>query len=108
MVTDHEALKYALNMKDPHGRIARCMSLFAEFEFEIQYRPGAKNGNANFLSRSVEQDSVLVTSMGLEEDLNAIAEYLSSGKLVGDNPSFRRAVNLKANSYPVHEGSSHV
>ena len=35
LYTDHEALKHVLNMKDPHGRIARWLSLLTEFDFEI-------------------------------------------------------------------------
>ncbi len=31
LYTDHQALKYVFNMKDPHGRIARWFTLLAEY-----------------------------------------------------------------------------
>lgn len=64
LFTDNEALNYTLNTKDLHGRTARWISLFAKFGFEIQYRPGEKNGNAGYLSRPVEKDAAMVMSMG--------------------------------------------
>ena len=43
LYTDHQALKYVFNMKDPHGRIARWFTLLAEYDFEIFYRAGRDN-----------------------------------------------------------------
>ena len=42
LYTDDQALKCVINLRDHNGRIARWMSLFAEFNFEIVYYPGDK------------------------------------------------------------------
>ena len=103
LFTDHEALKYALNMKDPHGRIARWMSLFAEFDFDIQYKPGEKNGNADYLSRPLEEPSLLVIATGMDDELSGVMEYLTTGNVSGNSPSYRRAVKIKAKNFLVHK-----
>ncbi len=60
LFTDHEALKYVINRKDPHGRIARLMSTFAEYDFDIAYRPGSKNANADYLSRPTDAEDIIL------------------------------------------------
>ena len=57
LFTDHEALKYVINNRDPHGRIARWISIFSEYDFEVVYRPGPRNANADYLSRPAQIDS---------------------------------------------------
>lgn len=105
LYTDHQALKYVINLRDPHGRIARWMSLFAEFDFEVVYRPGKKNANADYLSRPVEEHEVtMVMDIGIEEDLAAVQTYLSTGVVFGETHGERRATKMKAKKYLVHEG----
>ena len=49
--TDHNALKWLMSGKKPTGKLARWSLLIQEFDFEILYRPGRVNGNADALSR---------------------------------------------------------
>ena len=49
--TDHEGLKYIRSMEPPAGMIGRWMEVLANYDFEVQYRPGPKHGNADGLSR---------------------------------------------------------
>lgn len=78
LYTEHQALKYGINLRDSHGR----MSLFAEFDFEIVYRPGDKNTNTEYLSRLVEDEKVLLErDIGLGQDLEKVYSYLSTGKV---------------------------
>ncbi|KII73811.1 Transposon Ty3-I Gag-Pol polyprotein [Thelohanellus kitauei] len=50
---DHEPLKWLLNNKIRDGRIGRWIVQTQEFNFEIHYRKGKENGNADALSRIV-------------------------------------------------------
>ena len=49
--TDHGALRWLTNFKDPQGQLARWLEVLGTYHFEIQHRPGLKHGNADALSR---------------------------------------------------------
>lgn len=49
--TDHQALKWLFSLKEPKNRIARWIEILSAFDFEIEYRPGKKHGNADAMSR---------------------------------------------------------
>mgnify|MGYP000034807019 CR=1 FL=1 len=49
--TDHAALRWLLNFKDPEGQLARWLQVVSEYDVTIQHRPGRKHGNADGLSR---------------------------------------------------------
>jgi hypothetical protein len=50
-ITDHQALVWLSKLKEPAARLARWLIALREYEFDIEYRNGAKNGNADALSR---------------------------------------------------------
>ena len=49
--TDHSALKWLMETRDLTGRLARWSLKLQEYTFEVRYRPGASNANADALSR---------------------------------------------------------
>ena len=49
--TDHHALRWLLNFKEPEGQVARWMEELAAYNLEIEHRPGRRHGNADGLSR---------------------------------------------------------
>ena len=49
--TDHAALKWLLNFKNPEGQTARWLEHLQQYNFTIEHRQGEKHGNANALSR---------------------------------------------------------
>ena len=51
IVTDHRALQWLHNFKDPDGLTARWLEKLAAFDYEVQHRPGKSIGHANGLSR---------------------------------------------------------
>lgn len=51
VVTDHQALNWLFNIKDPGSRLTRWRLKLAEYEYEIHFKPGASNTNADALSR---------------------------------------------------------
>ena len=51
IVTDHRALQWLHDFKDPDGLTARWLEKLAAFHYEVQHRPGQGIGHANGLSR---------------------------------------------------------
>ena len=49
--TDHGALRWLTNFKDPQGQVARWLEVLGTYHFEIEHRPGLRHGNADALSR---------------------------------------------------------
>src|SRR5882724_2399410 len=55
VITDHKALTWLTNLKDPKGRLARWVFRLTGFNFEIKYRPGSLNYVPDMLSRNPVQ-----------------------------------------------------
>jgi RNase H-like domain found in reverse transcriptase len=57
--TDHNSLRWVLNLADAQGRLSRWRLRLLEFDFEVQYAPGKENHVADTLSRLRPSDSFL-------------------------------------------------
>ena len=60
IATDHRPLTWLFNVKDPGLRLVRWRLFLEEYEYEIIYKPGKMNTNADALSRiriNSEEDS---------------------------------------------------
>ena len=49
--TDHSALKYLFNFKDPQGQMARWLQVLDNNTFDIKHRAGREHGNVEAMSR---------------------------------------------------------
>ncbi|MCG8622472.1 MAG: DDE-type integrase/transposase/recombinase [Proteobacteria bacterium] len=49
--TDHSALRWLFNFREPEGQIARWIQKLQEYTFSIQHRAGPTHNNADSLSR---------------------------------------------------------
>ncbi|XP_069122377.1 uncharacterized protein [Argopecten irradians] len=49
--TDHSALRWLLETKNPEGQVARWIQVISSQDIEIRHRPGKQHANADALSR---------------------------------------------------------
>lgn len=49
--TDHKPLTWLFSIKEPNSKLVRWRLKLSEFDYEIRYKKGTKNGNADALSR---------------------------------------------------------
>ena len=54
--TDHNALKWLMNFKNPTGQTAQWLEVMGTYTFRIEFRPGLKHGNAYGLPRRPCED----------------------------------------------------
>ena len=52
IITDHRALQWLHNFKDPDALTARWLEKLAAFDYEVVHRPGKSIGYADGLSRT--------------------------------------------------------
>ncbi len=69
-MSDHLPLKYLLTTEVPEARLARLINRFRLYDYEIHYRQGKHHGNADALSRMVEEG--VYRDNYLEEDNNLV------------------------------------
>ncbi len=89
--TDHQALKWVKTMEAPSGMIQRWMDVLANFNFTIQYRPGAKHLNADALSRIGHADTA-EGEEGEEAEVLVLTASLAAEKQDAVLPQGRDAV----------------
>ena len=67
LYTNHSALRWLLNLKDPSSRLTRWSLRLAEFDYEVIHKPGKKLPHADALSRNVTaiyyEENISVTKM---------------------------------------------
>ena len=49
--TDQGALQWLMSFKDLEGQMTSWLEILGTYDYEVVYRPGAKHGNADALSR---------------------------------------------------------
>ncbi len=95
-----------INTQNPLKRIASWMSLSAGNDFEIQYRPGSRNENEDYLPRSpIEADVILRKEM--EDDLNAAVKYLATRIVTAESSNFAKAIKVHAKNFVIHDRHLH-
>ncbi|KAL6427141.1 hypothetical protein ACFW04_008643 [Cataglyphis niger] len=59
IITDHKPLVWLHSIKDPSSRLWKWRRKLAEYEYEIQYKKGSLNNNADALSRNPPTNYIL-------------------------------------------------
>lgn len=61
--TDHRALQWLFNCQNPSSKLVRWRLRLSEYQYEIKYKPGRMNSNADGLSRLFPQGNLVNLSM---------------------------------------------
>lgn len=79
--TDHEALKHFHTSKKPDLRFNRLKAALAGYDFDVIYRPGVKNANADALSRNP-----VLAEGEVDPDLPRLELYELADKQIREDP----------------------
>ena len=75
VVTDHAALYWLMNLRDPQARLVRWSLYLQSYSFEIIHRKGRLHSNVDCLSRPV-----LATSIDISDEPTAKAKHSIHGR----------------------------
>jgi RNase H-like domain found in reverse transcriptase len=95
--TDHHSQRWVLNLSDGQGRLARWRLRLLEFDYEVQYHPGALHHGADMMSRIRSEDPAIAEPTD-EIDTEVPCFALAHSPLVSGNeelyPPGKRAPSL--------------
>ena len=104
--TDHQPLKYIFKIKEPAARLLRWMVRLSNYDFEIRYKRGIANGNADALSRLPEESSDLEESNETIIINFIIADVDSLNDDQTTDPDLKWLYDLKVQAY--QENKNHI
>ncbi|XP_036150748.1 uncharacterized protein LOC118648534 [Monomorium pharaonis] len=96
LVTDHKPLVWMHSVKDPTSRLMRWRLKLAEYEFEIVYKAGKTNVNADALSRNpvikrdIQDTTAVLPLEAFDSDDEPIFDKPSRGNNKTTGPTDRR------------------
>jgi hypothetical protein len=64
--SDHQALRWLFNLREPKGRVARWIEILSAYDFEVEYRPGKQHSNADGMSRCPNPRDCVCSEQGDE------------------------------------------
>jgi hypothetical protein len=108
VITDHSALVWLMNLKDPNGRLARWAIYLQSYDFEIIHRKGSNHTNVDALSRPVlnvelelpkEDEDESPKNLDLYED-EGLMHYMKFGRhLNGISKKQAKRIENLSNKY---------
>ena len=85
--TDHNALRWLFQHKDPNSKLTRMILSLQEFSFDIVHRPGPQNANADALSRI--PDLIENQNDNVNSSVQVSAITRATGNREGRRPVYR-------------------
>ena len=78
--TDHGALRWLFDFKNPEGQVARWLEQLSAYTFSIEHRAGVKHGNSDGMSRRPCPDDCRTCKKGEIVIVREAAEGKASGE----------------------------
>lgn len=63
IITDHRPLTWLFSLKEPNSRLIRWRLKLEEYDYDIAYKKGVKNTNADALSRAIPEEQMNLNSI---------------------------------------------
>lgn len=93
IVTDHKPLLYVFNIKDPGSRLTRFRLKLEEYDYEVIYKAGKINTNADALSRMIYP----INTTNLITNYQDVQNYLQTNVVVNPKIKEKSTVSFQDN-----------
>ena len=99
IVTDHKPLQWLFNLKEPNSRLVRWRLKLEEYDYNIVYKKGKRNTNADALSRieinAVDKEDAKSTAPDPGDIDETIEKFLEDPELINapDSPTLKNLVS---------------
>ena len=100
--TDHGALTWLLNFKEPEGKVARWLSTLGTYDYRITHRAGTKHGNADGLSRQ-RRRCKRSDCPECGKHSSSVGDAVRIGAVTAANTSSENAISNWLNSYTLED-----
>lgn len=94
--TDHRPLVWLFNLKEPNSKLIRWRLKLEEYDYEIIYKSGKQNLNADALSRislhALETESTLNNPGDIDLDIDKFLNDLTNNPQEGDNTEISKII----------------
>ena len=92
--TDHKALQWLRNIKQPNGKLARWILKLEQYDYTVVHKPGTMMSHVDALSRAPVQGIKVSTwsteefqeLQDLDEDISIVKNWIHAGKRPDDRP----------------------
>ena len=112
IVTDHKPLIWLMNVKDPNSRLMRWRLKLEEFDYEVIYKSGKTNTNADALSRipvnaidsfvsDEEIRKMLSEITGIKKEIKIAFSQDPVPDWINIDPKFASTINLRNLILPI-------
>ena len=96
-ITDHRALQWLHNSKDPDALTARWLEKLAAFDYEIEHRSGKSIGHADCMSRLPATTAALKLTATMDLDVSVVGQR---------NPSSQNLPSFNSHTQPAQPSHS--
>ena len=104
-VTDHKPLKWIMSMAKPPQKLSRWLLTIGEFDFELQFRAGKENANADAMSRWLATEDEDKEGEEPTYNTDVVVNFIIKNKITKDRKSHKvvikhiNAIFLAANEF---------
>lgn len=96
IITDHRPLTWLMSLKDPSSKLVRWKIRLDEYDFDVTYKPGTLNSNADALSRIRKPFEIKYTNEDIFKTSKNIVHCVSKDLKFGKG--FAQQVNERYNN----------
>lgn len=105
--TDHRPLTWLMSLKDPNSKLMRWRIKLDEYNYEIEYKKGTLNSNADALSRIRPNFQIIKTNENIFDKPQNLVHCISQDFKLGKGFAQQIDKNFNSKNYLINKNQNH-